>query len=89
MIVVLNAEKYSTKEELHDFLAEAFHFPEWYGKNLDALYDCLSDLSEDTELFLLHRSLLEEHLRNYAKAFCKVLRDAAKTNPHLTVHGID
>lgn len=27
-------------------LGRAFAFPDWYGANLDALYDCLTDLAE-------------------------------------------
>lgn len=27
-------------------VGRAFAFPEWYGANLDALYDCLTDLPE-------------------------------------------
>jgi len=27
-------------------LGRAFAFPDWYGANLDALYDCLTDLTE-------------------------------------------
>ena len=27
-------------------IGRAFAFPEWYGANLDALYDCLTDLPE-------------------------------------------
>jgi RNAse (barnase) inhibitor barstar len=27
-------------------LGRAFAFPEWYGANFDALYDCLTDLAE-------------------------------------------
>ena len=33
----------------HDYLKMIFGFPEYYGKNLDALYDCLGDLG-DTEI---------------------------------------
>lgn len=29
--------------DIHTVLKEAFGFPEWYGKNLDALWDCLRD----------------------------------------------
>lgn len=28
-----------------DAIAETLSFPEWFGRNLDALYDCLTDLS--------------------------------------------
>lgn len=89
MIVVLNGENIKSREELHTFLAEAFHFPEWYGKNLDALYDCLGDLQENVELCVLEDKKLVEHLGNYGKAFFKVLRDVAKENDHLIVRGLE
>ena len=31
---------------VHDYLKEQLQFPEYYGKNLDALYDCLTDLDD-------------------------------------------
>ena len=30
------------KQRGHDYLAEALNLPDYYGKNLDALYDCLT-----------------------------------------------
>ncbi|WP_405273958.1 barstar family protein [Methanobrevibacter sp.] len=38
------------KENGHDYLAEALNFPDYYGKNLDALYDCLTEISCEIEL---------------------------------------
>ena len=32
------------KQELLETIAKAFTFPEHFGKNLDALYDCMTDL---------------------------------------------
>lgn len=29
-------------------LGKSLHFPEWYGANFDALFDCLSDSSDQT-----------------------------------------
>lgn len=31
---------------VHDYLKEQLDFPEYYGKNLDALHDCLTDLDD-------------------------------------------
>lgn len=87
MIVVLDAQNIRDRDSLHDCLTNAFHFPDWYGRNLDALYDCLTNLTEDTELFLLHPEKLETNLGKYGKAFCKVLRDVSSINPHLLVRG--
>lgn len=37
-------------KEGHDYLMEALNFPDYYGKNLDALYDCLCEISCEIEL---------------------------------------
>ncbi len=36
--------------ELHGALAEALGFPDYYGRNLDALHDCLRDVPAETVL---------------------------------------
>ncbi|MBR3112978.1 MAG: barstar family protein [Methanobrevibacter sp.] len=38
------------KEDGHDYLMEALNFPDYYGKNLDALYDCLCEIECEIEL---------------------------------------
>jgi RNAse (barnase) inhibitor barstar len=36
-------------DDVLELLGEGLHFPKWYGKNFDALYDCLTDLTwQDT-----------------------------------------
>lgn len=32
------------RDAAHEYLAAVLEFPEYYGKNLDALYDCLSEM---------------------------------------------
>jgi RNAse (barnase) inhibitor barstar len=39
-----------TEADLHSALAATLGFPDWYGANLDALWDCLTDLAEPTVL---------------------------------------
>ena len=38
------------KEEGHDYLMRALNLPDYYGKNLDALYDCLTEIECEIEL---------------------------------------
>ena len=38
------------KKEGHDYLARELNFPDYYGKNLDALYDCLCEINCEIEL---------------------------------------
>ena len=41
MQIHLNGNDITNREQLHDALSEALELPEWYGRSLDALYDCL------------------------------------------------
>lgn len=36
-------------DDVLELIGEGLHLPKWYGKNFDALYDCLTDLTwQDT-----------------------------------------
>ncbi|MGH3516676.1 MAG: barstar family protein [Haloechinothrix sp.] len=41
----MNGAALNDKFSALDAIAAALSFPEWFGRNLDALYDCLTDLS--------------------------------------------
>ena len=51
MEYVLDAECMQTEEEAHKYLRKQLHLPEYYGENLDALYDCLTEM-EDVEIVI-------------------------------------
>ena len=82
--VLLDGSELFTAEQVHAKLAGELAFPEWYGKNLDALYDCLTDVGEQTHICLANFAELEEHLGRKAGALRRVLRDACDDNPCLS-----
>ena len=45
-VVRIDARRLTDEAGLHAALAEAFGFPPTYGRNLDALVDCLTHLGE-------------------------------------------
>ena len=47
--VILDGNILADAAKVHDYLMEMLEFPEYYGKNLDALHDCLTDL-ENVEI---------------------------------------
>ena len=49
---ILDCREMQGKKKAHAYLAEKLSFPSYYGKNLDALYDCLTDISEPTAVGL-------------------------------------
>ena len=83
MNVLIDGAAIETREQLHDALARQLALPEYYGRNLDALFDCLTELREDAELRLVRRDELFAHLGVYADVLQNVLRDACEENPHL------
>ena len=83
MNALIDGAAIETREQLHDTLSQQLSFPAYYGRNLDALFDCLTDLTEDTELRLVRRDELFAHLGVYADILQNVLRDACEENPHL------
>ena len=50
------------KKDGHNYLKEMLNFPDYYGKNLDALYDCLTDIGIDTEIRLINKDLISKDL---------------------------
>lgn len=83
MNVILDGNLILDREMLHDVLAEELHLPEWYGRNLDALYDCLTDAREETMITLRNRDALEEHLGSYGHRLMRLLEDVTLDNPNV------
>lgn len=82
---VLDGRRLISKELLHQYLAEELKLPAWYGQNLDALYDCLTDQMEEIEFVFLEEDKAEKALGTYAKALKKVIQDAARENPRIKI----
>ena len=85
--VHLDGREIFTRDGLHDALVRALPLPEWYGRNLDALMDCLTSLPGELSLHLSGVAALRERLGPYASAFLRVLRQAEEDNPrfHLLI----
>lgn len=74
-----------TRESLHTLLQESLDLPDYYGRNLDALMDCLSDFREDCEIEFRDLSSLINNLMGYGKSLLDALHIAAFENHHLTL----
>ncbi|MBQ7416318.1 MAG: barstar family protein [Oscillospiraceae bacterium] len=75
---------FSTVESARDFhqvLAQTLGFPEWYGHNLDALYDCLTELEAPVRLVLEHWDAAVP----FAEGFCGVFQDVQAEYPDFAV----
>ena len=71
---ILDGTMMNTKENAHRHMREAMGFPAYYGANLDALYDCVTDLTGEIRLY--HAAELRRSLPLYGEKILRVLKDA-------------
>ena len=83
--ITLDGLELQSMEEVHGLFARALDLPEWYGRNLDALFDCLTDAHEPVTVRLLHKDELRERLGRRGGALIRLLRRAAEESPNVTL----
>lgn len=80
-ICEIDLQSLDTDDKIHDFFEKALDLPEHYGRNLDALFDVLTDICED----ILFVCVMGEELPGCANRMLMVLEDAAEQNPHIRI----
>lgn len=88
MRIIIDASKITSTEALHDIFQEAFGFPDYYGRNMDAWIDCMSSLDEEMskvhieegEIVELQLANAKEWKENYANLYEDVIECAALVN---------
>lgn len=83
--VILDGERMLNRRAAHDHLAEQLGLPDYYGRNLDGLYDLLTERDGPTRLVVRNRRTIESWLGAYGTALCQTLEDADRANPRLEV----
>ena len=83
-IVVLDGRKMTDREATHTYLKRKLGLPEYYGRNLDALFDCLCEMS-GTQIILTYVDEMKDNLRRYADNIINVFEAAEEKNPKISV----
>ena len=69
------------RESAMELLGHALALPEWWGNNLDALHDCLTELGCPVRLELHSWEAMEAS--PFGRRLLRVLEDSAAENPYL------
>ena len=78
-LVILDGREMKTRQAAHMHLKESLGFPEYYGCNLDALWDMVSAI--DADVRLIHAREMLSTLSDYGEKLLALLIDAADENP--------
>ncbi len=82
-LVILDCRELKDRTSSHEYLMDIMEFPEYYGKNLDALNDCLFEMRECDVIL---RAAKEVPLTGYTAKILDVFEDAAKENCRLKIY---
>jgi len=81
--MILEATMLTDMEAVHDIFARTLSLPETYGRNLDALYDCLTAMGEPVEIVVPSEELLTERLGRRGAALLRMLWDVSRENAQI------
>ena len=85
----ISLKNVSTREQLHSLLSDILPLPEWYGGNLDALYDSLTDPSfcegNDGEIELADTGGFKAQMPRYYYALQQMCRGAQEERDGLVI----
>lgn len=83
--ITLDINRLHSVPALHKYLRSALALPVYYGANLDALYDCLTEIAEPAQIIVPANITDNENLGWYGEQLLQVLQDAAEENDNLQV----
>ena len=85
LILNLDGAVLKTKEELHSKIQWQLNLPDYYGRNLDALWDVLSTWNKPLCIEVTHIAELQNYLGDYADALFQLLNDVVQENTAVTL----
>lgn len=84
--IKLYGDKMVDRTSTHAYLKEKLALPDYYGENLDALWDCLVSDSSVRQISLYNTAALIENLGSYGEAIINLLEQAAEENQNIVVN---
>ena len=82
--IKLEFKNIETMRALHIYLQYKLDFPAYYGRNLDALYDLLTEMGEEVGIILLAEGVKGENAA-YLPRLVRVMEDVAQENEKLHI----
>jgi len=84
-VILLNGAKMRDRESAHDYLKRKLSLPDYYGNNLDALWDCLTADFSPKKIIIYNLDKLIETPDSYGESIISLLQEAARDNEYIEV----
>jgi ribonuclease inhibitor len=83
--IILDGKIMTSVEITHDYIKNNLDFPNYYGSNLDALWDVLTSISKPLKVILINKSALENNLGDYEERLLEVFLEAESENKNFSL----
>ena len=84
-VVIIRERDIATRDDVHAALAAGLRFPDYYGGSLNALDDCLGDVSRPSLVRMVRERGEDLPVGDYLDKVCVCLMRAARENPAFDV----
>lgn len=84
-IIRLEGREMTDRKATHAYLKKKLHLPEYYGNNLDALWDCLTTEFSGTMIVLNDPQAVQNQLGDYGYSLICLFKEVAAANQAIRV----
>jgi len=82
-VLFIREKDFKSKREALSYIASELDFPSYFGKNLDALFDCLTEM--DDTVYIAMDPVPTEESKEWFQRIYEVISDAAAENENIIV----
>ncbi len=82
---ILDGNMMKDKDMTHLYLAKELEFPDYYGENLDALYDLLTEMT-DVNITIKNAKQIVSNLSEYGEELIKTFINASNLYEDIVVN---
>jgi ribonuclease inhibitor len=83
--IILDGKIMTSVEITHDYIKNNLDFPNYYGSNLDALWDVLTSISKPLKVILINKSAVENNVGYYEERLLEVFLEAESENKNFSL----
>lgn len=79
-IIRLEGGEMTDRKAMHAYLKKKLHLPEYYGNNLDALWDYLTTDFSGKMIILQNPQMVQNQLGDYGDSLVRLFKEVAAAN---------